>query len=284
MHSAESFVPNDICLGDRNIAREHNATGIKPSTVAIITGPNMGGKSSYLRTVALTVIMAQIGSFVPATAYNLYGLFDAVHVRMGAADDLASGRSTFMVEMEEVSAILGCAKRSSLVILDEVGRGTSTHDGTALAYATLQTLIRQQVPTLFVTHFPLLAAVAHEYPSMVANFNMAFLEESDENADESTSLLFLYKLTAGIASKSFGLNVARLAGLPSQLVQSAALHAQRLEGRTMARRRDASRTLFAALCSALGLDSDGENQFDVSVTSTLMTLLRPLLKQAHAFL
>jgi len=132
--SGESFVPNDIALGQCATAEEAANPG---EHCLIITGPNMGGKSSYMRQAALIVVMAQIGSFVPADTVTLR-LFDAIHTRMGAGDSLATGRSTFFIEMEETAIILREATQRSLVILDEVGRGTSTHDGLAIAYATLR--------------------------------------------------------------------------------------------------------------------------------------------------
>ncbi|KAI8904154.1 DNA mismatch repair protein Msh3 [Powellomyces hirtus] len=211
------YVPNDIDLtNDRRCL--------------LITGPNMGGKSSYVRQVALIVIMGQIGSYVPAKSAKL-GIFESVHTRMGASDDLAGGQSTFMKELQETSDIMRVATDRSLVILDELGRGTSTHDGTAIAYAALRhflTTIRSL--TLFVTHYPILGQLEREFPGVLRNCHMAFheTEEGGEGAD-GHAIIFLYKLTNGLAHKSYGLNVARLANLPETLLAVAKQKAAELE-------------------------------------------------------
>ena len=189
------FVSNDINL-------EHGQA-------LILTGPNMGGKSCYLRQVGQIAILAQIGSFVPASKASL-PLFDAIFVRMGARDDLEHGKSTLFVEMEETSLMLNQATKHSLVLLDELGRGTSTHDGTAIAKATVQHLIhRIKCMTLFVTHFKVLTRI---FPDKVGY--MGYLKED-------TDVLFLYQLTPGSSKNSFGINVAKMAGLDEEIVEHA---------------------------------------------------------------
>ncbi|KAI8616884.1 muts domain V-domain-containing protein [Chytriomyces sp. MP71] len=192
----------------------------------LITGPNMGGKSSYIRQVALIAIMGQIGSYVPAE-YARLGIFDAVFTRMGAYDDITRGHSTFMKELTETSEILARASQRSLCILDELGRGTSTHDGTAIAYATLRYLVeRVRCATLFVTHYPSLGATA--VIGGVRCAHMGFLAE-EEVKGVAPVVTFLYKLTEGLANRSYGLNVARLAGLPASILDCALAQSRRLE-------------------------------------------------------
>jgi len=191
---AEPFVPNDCRLGG-----EH-------PRIVVVTGPNMGGKSTYLRQVALIVLLAQIGSFVPAERARI-GLVDRIFCRVGAHDDLPGGQSTFMVEMIETATILRQATRRSLVILDEVGRGTATRDGLAIARAVLEDLhARVGARTLFATHFLELTALAAELPG-VANVHVAAVEHDGR-------VVFLYRVLPGPADRAYGIHVARLAGLP----------------------------------------------------------------------
>ncbi|WP_409996733.1 DNA mismatch repair protein MutS [Deinococcus sp. Marseille-Q6407] len=197
---AGSFVPNDAALGQGR-------------HILLLTGPNMAGKSTYLRTVALTALLHQIGAFVPAEAAAL-PVYDAVHTRIGASDDLAGGRSTFMVEMSELAAILHGATSSSLVILDEVGRGTSTLDGLAIAQAALEHLHRCGAHTLFATHYFELTRLDAELPGLV-NLHVAAEEEGG-------SLTFFHQVIPGAARQSYGVEVARLAGLPTQVVERSA--------------------------------------------------------------
>uniref|UniRef100_A0A8C7CFH7 DNA mismatch repair protein MSH3 n=1 Tax=Oncorhynchus kisutch TaxID=8019 RepID=A0A8C7CFH7_ONCKI len=210
----------------------------------IITGPNMGGKSSYIRQVALVSIMAQVGSYVPATEARL-GILDGIYTRMGASDSIYKGRSTFMEELTEASEIVTRATERSLVILDELGRGTSTHDGIAIAYATLEYFIRDvKSLTLFVTHYPPLCELEKVYPLHVGNFHMAFLlNEPDIGSKLSPGqsvqpefITFLYQLTEGAAGQSYGLNVARLAEIPEAVLHIAARKAQELKNIVDARR------------------------------------------------
>jgi DNA mismatch repair ATPase MutS len=187
------------------------------STV-LLTGPNMSGKSTALRTLACLVIMAQCGACVPALSLRL-SVCDAVHVRAGAGDDILGHRSTFMLEMRDAARILNSVTSRSLVILDELGRGTSTHDGAAIADAALQHLLGVKCFTLFATHYPQLGRLANRH---LRNVHPAFV------ADAAGRVIFLYKLVQGICPYSFGLNVATLAGVPDSVVQRAAERAQQM--------------------------------------------------------
>nr|WCZ58281.1 DNA mismatch repair protein MSH3 [Paratrimastix eleionoma] len=193
----------------------------KGTRAMIITGPNMNGKSTFIRQIALIVLMTHIGSFVPATSASMT-VFDGIYSRMGASDNLAAGKSTFLVEMQEASEILDRATPRSLVILDELGRGTATFDGTALAYAALKNLAQRRCLTLFVTHYPHLSELETEIlPSKaIQTFHMDYLTSQDEDGDEKIS--FLYKITSGAPHRSYGLNVAKLAGIPKNVIRRAA--------------------------------------------------------------
>ncbi|KAJ3779412.1 DNA mismatch repair protein MSH3 [Lentinula raphanica] len=206
---SDPFVHNTVRMG----------CGREPKS-KIITGPNMGGKSSSVRMVALIAIMAQIGSYVPATSVKLR-ILDSVLTRMGAWDDLARGRSTFMVEMSETCEILQCATKKSLVILDELGRGTSTFDGMAIASAVLQHLVNEtNCKTLFITHYPLVAnEIEKQYPDKVQNLHMGYIAES--RVDGTREITFLYHLTKGVATDSFGVECGRLAGMPEDILRAA---------------------------------------------------------------
>ncbi|GAB1298427.1 DNA mismatch repair protein [Apodemus speciosus] len=212
--------------------------------VMIITGPNMGGKSSYIKQVALVTIMAQIGSYVPAEEATI-GLVDGIFTRMGAADNIYKGRSTFMEELTDTAEIIRKATPQSLVILDELGRGTSTHDGIAIAYATLEYFIRDvKSLTLFVTHYPPVCELEKCYPEQVGNYHMGFLVNEDESKQDSgdmeqmpDSVTFLYQITRGIAARSYGLNVAKLADMPREILQKAAHKSKELEGSVSLRRK-----------------------------------------------
>jgi DNA mismatch repair protein MutS len=199
------FVPNDLFL-DASQNTSH------PSLL-LITGPNMGGKSTYLRQTALLTILAQVGSFVPAQRMT-YGLVDRVYTRIGASDNLARGRSTFMVEMMETATILNTATPQSLILLDEMGRGTSTFDGLALAWATLEYLQRRiGARALFATHYHELTLLAEEYPRL-RNFHV-------EARESPQGIVFLHRIEQGPANRSYGIDVARLAGLPPGVIQRA---------------------------------------------------------------
>jgi len=213
---SDPFVPNSIQMG-----------GGQPRS-KIITGPNMGGKSCCVRMVALIAIMAQIGSYVPASSVKL-GLLDSIQTRMGASDDLARGRSTFMVEMSETSEILHSATPNSLVILDELGRGTATFDGMAIADAVLHQLVQTtKCKTLFITHYPLVASgLESRFPLDVQNLHMSYEEES--RIDGTREIVFLYRLTSGIAPESFGIECGRLAGLPESILAVASKRSSKLQ-------------------------------------------------------
>jgi len=195
------FVPNDLYL---------NST---THTLLLVTGPNMGGKSTYLRQTALMVIMAQMGSFVPAEKARL-GIVDRVFTRIGASDNLARGRSTFMVEMTETAAILNTATPKSLILLDEVGRGTATYDGLAIAWAAIEYLhARTRAKTLFATHYFELTELAEQLAG-VKNYHVAVKETP-------SGIVFLRKVEPGPADRSYGIEVAKLAGLPDEVVRRA---------------------------------------------------------------
>ncbi|GJC92506.1 mutS domain V [Colletotrichum higginsianum] len=214
-----------------------------PSPLAhLVTGPNMGGKSSFVRAVALLVLLAQIGSFVPADEFSLT-LADAIHVRMGARDNLAAGESTFMVEVSETARILRAATPRSLVILDELGRGTSTHDGAAIAHAVLDHVVREnRCLTLFITHYQNLARLADGIgDGLVKNVHMRFTatrkleaeggdgEEGVDDAGANEEITFLYEVGEGVAHRSYGLNVARLARIPRKVIEVAAQKSREME-------------------------------------------------------
>jgi len=208
----ERFVPNDLRLD------------LKERTVAILTGPNMAGKSTYIRQAALLALMAQAGSFVPAKSARI-GVIDRIFTRIGAEDDLAGGRSTFMVEMEETAHICHHATKRSLVILDEVGRGTSTFDGVAIAWAVTEYLAQVVgCRTLFATHYHELTALAGEVKG-VFNLHVAVEEWGDE-------VVFLHRIQEGGTDRSYGIHVARLAGLPQAVVERSKALIAGLSGRT----------------------------------------------------
>jgi DNA mismatch repair protein MutS len=206
----EPFVPNDVHLG--------------PGEITILTGPNMSGKSTFLRQVAIIVLMAQIGSFVPADAAQV-GLVDRIFTRIGAQDEISAGQSTFMVEMIETANILNHATGRSVVILDEIGRGTSTYDGISIAWAVVEHLHnhpRLRPKTLFATHYHELTELARLLPR-VRNYNVAVSEEGGQ-------VVFLHKIVPGGADRSYGIHVAQLAGLPRPVIHRAEEILQDLEG------------------------------------------------------
>ncbi|KIF80838.1 DNA mismatch repair protein MutS [Noviherbaspirillum autotrophicum] len=208
----ERFIANDC---------EFNAE----RKLLLITGPNMGGKSTFMRQVALITLLAYVGSFVPATS-AVIGPIDRIFTRIGAADDLAGGRSTFMVEMTESAAILNGATEHSLVLMDEVGRGTSTFDGLALAWAIARHLIETTRSfTLFATHYFELTQLPETHPS-AANVHLSAVEHKD-------SIVFLHTVQAGPASQSYGLQVAQLAGVPQSVIRAARKHLAALEAQSV---------------------------------------------------
>jgi DNA mismatch repair protein MutS len=207
------FVANDTCLD------------MGQNSIAIITGPNMAGKSTYMRQTALIVLMAQIGCFVPADEADI-GIVDRIFTRVGASDDLASGQSTFMVEMNEVANILANATAKSLLILDEIGRGTSTYDGLAIAWAVVEHISDRQLlgaKTLFATHYHELTELEGRMDN-VRNFCTAVREKSD-------GIVFLHKIVEGGADRSYGIEVAKLAGVPAAVTDRATQIAGMFGGR-----------------------------------------------------
>jgi DNA mismatch repair protein MutS len=237
-----AFVPNDLELG-------------RDRRMLVVTGPNMGGKSTYMRQAALIVILARIGSYVPAERAVL-GPIDRIQTRIGAGDDLAGGRSTFLVEMTETAAILNSASERSLVLFDEIGRGTSTFDGLALAWAVASDMAqRVRAYTLFATHYFELTALAEAVPG-VANVHLDATEHGEE-------LVFLHAVRPGPANRSYGLQVARLAGVPRAVIAAAREYLGELERRANA--EQAAQSLpsapapatEAALAALAALDPDG---------------------------
>ncbi|XP_055418814.1 DNA mismatch repair protein Msh3 isoform X4 [Bubalus kerabau] len=271
----------DVLLGEQD-QFVPNSTDLSGDSerVMIITGPNMGGKSSYIKQVALITVMAQIGSYVPAEEATI-GIVDGIFTRMGAADNIYKGQSTFMEELTDTAEIIRKATPQSLVILDELGRGTSTHDGIAIAYATLEYFIRDvKSLTLFVTHYPPVCELEKNYSQQVGNYHMGFLVNEDESKQDAVlqalpscsanfiitlvarwlqffwashpelimsegrkrtsisceedqvpdSVIFLYQITRGIAARSYGLNVAKLADVPGEILKKAASKSKELEG------------------------------------------------------
>ena len=199
--NAQGFVPNDLYLNSQN------------QYIGVITGPNMGGKSTYLRQSALILILAQMGSFIPAES-ALLPVIDRVFTRIGASDNVARGRSTFMVEMTEAAAILNTATSNSFLVLDEIGRGTSTYDGLALAWAMVEYIDKSiGAKTLFATHYHELTELADKISS-VRNLHVSVKESNDQ-------ILFIRKVEPGAADRSYGIEVARLAGLPLQVIERA---------------------------------------------------------------
>ena len=212
MRSDALFVPNDTLMG------------AKEERVSIITGPNMAGKSTYMRQVALIVLMAQVGSFVPAHDAHI-GVVDRIFTRIGASDDLSAGQSTFMVEMTEVSDILRTATKNSLLILDEIGRGTSTFDGMSIARAVLEYCAEKlKAKTLFATHYHELTALEQTLPN-VRNYNIAVRTRGED-------IIFLRRIVPGGADRSYGIEVAKLAGLPDSVLKRARAILEELESQS----------------------------------------------------
>src|SRR5438094_5799953 len=214
MMAREAFIPNDVRLD-------------APGRVILLTGPNMAGKSTLLRQVGLAVLLAQMGAFVPARR-AVVGVADRVFTRVGASDNLVRGQSTFMVEMSETSAILHTATSRSLVLLDEIGRGTATYDGVSIAWAVTEFLHeRIGCKTVFATHYHELTQLADELRAL-RNFNVAVRESGDQ-------ILFLHRLQPGGADRSYGIEVGRLAGLPPTVIARAREILALLEGEELAR-------------------------------------------------
>jgi DNA mismatch repair protein MutS len=209
------FIANDLylCAYHDSAPKSESAQAPPPPSLLLVTGPNMGGKSTYLRQAAMLVLMAQMGSFVPAESLRL-GLVDRIYTRIGASDNVARGRSTFMVEMTETATILNTATKRSLILLDEMGRGTATFDGLSLAWATVEYLHAEVgARTLFATHYHELTMLAEKLPR-VRNLRVGVKETA-------SGIVFLHNIEPGAASKSYGIEVARLAGLPAAVIERA---------------------------------------------------------------
>ena len=256
------FVPNDTFMGE------------KEGRVAIITGPNMAGKSTYMRQVALIVLMAQMGSFVPAKFAHI-GVVDRIFTRIGASDDLSAGQSTFMVEMTEVSDILHHATKNSLLILDEIGRGTSTFDGMSIARAVLEYCADKKLlgaKTLFATHYHELTELENTLPGTV-NYSIAVKARGED-------IIFLRKIVPGGADRSHGLEVAKLAGLPDKVVQRAKAVLAELENENgvqyVAARKEAEQVSLDAIGEGEVLDALRRCQPDTLTPIEAMSLLYEL--------
>ena len=256
-------------LKDSLFVPNHTFMGEKEERVAIITGPNMAGKSTYMRQVALIVLMAQMGSFVPA-AHAHIGVVDRIFTRIGASDDLSAGQSTFMVEMTEVSDILHHATKNSLLILDEIGRGTSTYDGMSIARAVLEYCAeKKRAKTLFATHYHELTELENSLPGTV-NYNIAVKARGEE-------IIFLRKIVPGGADRSYGIEVARLAGLPEKVVQRAKAILKELEAENgvqyVAARRESDQMTLGALGEGEVLDAIRRCQPDTLTPIEAMSLI-----------
>lgn len=202
--SEEEFISNDTYLN------------LKDSNMAILTGPNMSGKSTYIRQVATIVLLAQIGSFVPAKSAEI-SLVDRIFTRVGASDDLSRGRSTFMVEMDEAANIINNATKYSLIVLDEIGRGTSTYDGVSIAWALSEYLVKElKARTLFATHYHELLKLSEKFPESVKNYNVLVEEDIEKG-----TVIFLRKIVEGGTDRSYGIYVAKMAGLPNKVIKRA---------------------------------------------------------------
>ena len=256
-------------LKDSLFVPNHTFMGEKEERVAIITGPNMAGKSTYMRQVALIVLMAQMGSFVPA-AHAHIGVVDRIFTRIGASDDLSAGQSTFMVVMTEVSDILHHATKNSLLILDEIGRGTPTYDGMSIARAVLEYCAeKKRAKTLFATHYHELTELENSLPGTV-NYNIAVKARGEE-------IIFLRKIVPGGADRSYGIEVARLAGLPEKVVQRAKAILKELEAENgvqyVAARRESDQMTLGALGEGEVLDAIRRCQPDTLTPIEAMSLI-----------
>ena len=193
-----------------------NDCNLNAHSVALLTGPNMAGKSTYLRQNAIIVVLAHLGSFVPATTATI-GICDQLFSRVGASDNLAAGQSTFMVEMAETANILNRATMRSFIIFDEIGRGTATYDGMAIAQAVLEYLDELQPRTLFATHYHELTALACGTSPMLSHVSCLTIDVREHNNE----IVFMHKIVSGVANRSYGIHVARMAGMPSSVVARA---------------------------------------------------------------
>jgi DNA mismatch repair protein MutS len=249
----ERFIANDCKLSNER-------------RLLLITGPNMGGKSTFMRQTALIVLLAYVGSYVPAASATI-GPIDRIFTRIGANDDLAGGRSTFMVEMTESAAILNGATEHSLVLMDEVGRGTSTFDGLALAWAIARHLIdNSRSFTLFATHYFELTQLPETHPS-AANVHLSAVEHKD-------TIVFLHAVQDGPASQSYGLQVAQLAGVPPAVIKAARKHLARLESQAVGTTPQLD--LFALPCNEVESEVENELQPAAAEAAASSALLEAL--------
>ena len=247
------FIPNDLEMDQKK-------------RMLIITGPNMGGKSTYMRQTALIVLLAQIGSFVPATAARI-GMVDRIFTRIGSSDDIASGRSTFMVEMTETANILHNASNRSLVLMDEIGRGTSTYDGLSIAWACAQYLVTEvRALTMFATHYFELTKLPEQSDASI-NVHLNAKEHKDQ-------IVFMHKVLEGAASKSYGLQVAKLAGIPHSVLEKAKAQLTKLETQNL----DTGNNLSSEPQSQLSFESESDSKLKKILQKTSPDELTP--KQA----
>ena len=255
----ETYVPNDCTLHARR-------------RLLVITGPNMGGKSTYMRSIALITLLAYAGSFVPATSATL-GPIDSIQTRIGAADDLARGRSTFMVEMTEAAAILNAATECSLVLMDEIGRGTSTFDGLALAASIARELVeKNRSMTLFATHYFELTQLAEQHPE-IANVHVAAAEANGK-------VVFLHAVREGPANQSYGLAVAQLAGVSGVVVRRARSLLAQLEERALGTRPQLD--LFAPIPEQSSRIANAGDQLRATLQALDLNSMSP--RDAHMLL
>ncbi len=240
-HSSETpFIANDTVINDQK-------------KLLIITGPNMGGKSTYMRQTAIITLMAYTGCYVPAQQAKI-GPIDRIFTRIGASDDLSSGQSTFMVEMTETANILRNATPNSLVIMDEIGRGTSTFDGLSIAMATAEELQRLKCHTLFATHYFEITELAHKTPT-ITNLHFSAIEHGEK-------IIFLHEIKSGHASKSYGIQVAKLAGLPARVLQKANKYLNKLE------LQKESAAIQPDLFTGLSTEDTFDDSFDLKLSNT----------------
>jgi DNA mismatch repair protein MutS len=253
----ENFIANDLRLG---------SCGNETRQMLVITGPNMGGKSTYMRQAALIALLAHCGSFIPAKSAR-FGALDRIFTRIGASDDLAGGRSTFMLEMTEAANILHNATSQSLVLMDEVGRGTSTFDGLALALAIARYLLEKNCSyTLFATHYFELTQLAEEFRE-VANVHLRAVEHKH-------NIVFLHSVEEGPASQSYGLQVAALAGVPGSVIRTARQYLAKLEKDTV--KEHPQRDLFSESAPAsIETGKTCENR-EAPTQHPVLTLLRTI--------
>mgnify|MGYP002030677997 FL=1 len=247
------FIPNDLEMDQKK-------------RMLIITGPNMGGKSTYMRQTALIVLLAQIGSFVPATAARI-GIVDRIFTRIGSSDDIAGGRSTFMVEMTETANILHNASNRSLILMDEIGRGTSTYDGLSIAWACAQYLVTEvKALTMFATHYFELTKLPEQSEASI-NVHLNAKEHKDQ-------IVFMHRVLDGAASKSYGLQVAKLAGIPNSVLEKAKAQLTVLETQN----QDTDNNLSSKPQSQLSFESVSDSKLKKVIQETLPDELTP--KQA----